>query len=109
LNPLYISDYLENFLISKITTFQLETGITWWYNIYYSESIAGPAKPIDCLNTCLNMQSRVCQFFVFNNGICFLGRYDVTNESLAPQSSGSVKLYAMNGSFIYLNLRIPLK
>lgn len=92
-----------------MTSFQSETGITWWSNIYYSESIAGPAKPIDCLNTCLNIQSRVCQFFVFNNGICFLGRYDFTNESLAPQTIGPVKLYTMNGSFIHLKFRGSVK
>ncbi len=92
-----------------MTSFELETGITWWSNIYYSESIADPAKPIDCLNTCLNMQSRVCQFFVLNNGICFLGRYDVTIGAVAPQTISPVKLYTMNGSFIHLKFKGSFK
>jgi hypothetical protein len=57
---------------------------TWKTNIYRSQNIGGyPADLMDCMNECLNIDSNFCYIFVFENGICYLGRKDFSNGTVA--------------------------
>ena len=57
--------------------------IFWDKNVYYSWYIDRPAQVLDCMNECVNVQRGVCQMFVFENGICYLGRKDFSNGTVA--------------------------
>jgi hypothetical protein len=98
LNKNYLlSDYLDYYLTSQVTSIQHATGIFWSSYIYSSRAIAGPAQPIDCLNTCLNIETGLCQFFVFANPICNLGQYGLIEQTVVAQSDGPVSIYIING------------
>ena len=68
--------------ISSVKTF---AGVFWEKNIYFSRNITGPSNSLDCLNECINVQVGVCQLFAFENGICYLGRADKTDGTVAEQ------------------------
>ena len=61
---------------------------TWKTYIYRSQMIGGyPADSIDCMNQCLNIDSNFCYVFVFEKGICYLGRKDFSNGTVAANYS----------------------
>jgi hypothetical protein len=80
-----------------MTTIQSLNGIVWQSSIYFSQLLTGPAQTADCANVCLNMETGICQYFVFKNGICYLGRSDITNGTVALSNS-SVTIYTLNGA-----------
>ena len=79
-----------------MTTVQSVNGILWQSGIYLSQLITGQAQPADCANVCLNLQAGICQFFVYKDGMCYLGRSDITNGTVA-QYNTSVPIYTLNG------------
>jgi hypothetical protein len=81
--------------VSSVKTF---AGILWQNNIYFSRKIAGPASPLDCLNECINVQVGFCHIFAFENGICYLGRADITNGTVAEQLT-DVTVYSISSKF----------
>ena len=87
-------------LIESVETFE---GIQWQRNIYFSRSIDGPAQPLDCMNECVNVQSGVCHLFVFENRICYLGREDITNGTVAVNLP-HVTVYALTGIPIFCTI-----
>ena len=87
-------------LIESVETFE---GIQWQRNIYFSRSIDGPAQPLDCMNECINVQAGVCQLFAFENGICYLGREDITNGTVAVNLP-HVTVYALTGIPIFCTI-----
>ena len=78
--------------VSSVKTFP---GVFWEKNIYFSRNITGPSDPLDCLNECINIQVGVCQVFAFENGICYLGRADITNGTVAEQLT-DVTVYSLS-------------
>ena len=83
-----------NTLMSKVRPV---SGIIWQLNIYASRFIPGPSDQLDCMNKCLNVESgSFCQLFVFQNGICHLGRSDVTNGAVSLNSSTEF-VYVLKG------------
>ena len=76
---------MEN-LITSIQTFD---GILWDKNIYFSRFLDGTAQVLDCMNECVYVQPGVCQMFAFENGICYLGRSDVTNGTVGNKPSNA--------------------
>ncbi len=91
-----VSDSFLQMMNALFTTFQSVNGIFWQPGIYFSQLITGHAQPTDCANVCLNIQTGICQFFVFSNGMCYLGRSDITNGTLS-QLNSSVIIYSLNG------------
>ena len=83
-------------LVTPVQTFD---GIFWDRNIYFSCRIDGPSEALDCMNECVNVQTGVCQLFVFQKGICYLGRADVTNGSVAAILS-NVTVYSVTSKLI---------
>jgi hypothetical protein len=61
-------------LISSAETF---SGIQFEKNVILSRRIEGPSTTLDCLNDCLNVVNTICQFFVFRDGVCYIGRNDI--------------------------------
>ena len=82
--------------VSAVKTF---AGVFWEKNIYFSRSISGPADTLDCLNECINVQVGVCQMFVFQNGICYLGRADKADGAVAEQLT-NVTVYSVSSKLI---------
>ena len=72
---------------------------TWKTNIYRSRNIGGfPADAIDCLNECMNIDYLVCNVFVFENGICYLGRRELSSGTVTATFT-SVTLYTLRSNF----------
>jgi hypothetical protein len=86
----FVSAYLENQMATIPTPVQTFGAILWDKSIYFSRYIDEPAQVIDCMNECLNVQPGVCQMFSFVNGICYLGRSDVTNGTMANILSNAI-------------------
>ena len=53
---------------------------------------------MDCLNECLNVQVGICQMFAFQNGICYLGRADKTDGTVAEKFT-NVIVYSVSSKF----------
>ncbi len=67
----------------------------WKAYIYRSQNIGGyPADSMDCMNECLNIDANYCYIFVFEKGICYLGRKDLSNGSVAANYT-SVTVYTV--------------
>jgi hypothetical protein len=84
---------------------------TWKTNIYRSRYIGGyPADAFDCMNECVNVDFNFCYVFVFEKGICYLGRKDLSNGSVAA-SFTSVTVYTLrsNSSLLALYVWSKLK
>jgi hypothetical protein len=90
---------LKNQLATLITPVQTFDGILWDKNIYFSRFILGPAQVLDCMNECVNVQPSVCQMFAFENGICYLGRSDITNGSVVNKPSNAT-VYSVTSKYI---------
>ena len=83
-------------------------GIFWEKNIYFSRNITGPSNSLDCLNECLNVQVGICQMFAFQNGICYLGRADKTDGTVAEQLT-NVIVYSVSSKFNNYTCRIIVR
>ncbi len=87
---------MKTYLATKLASVSTVLGIKWQTNIYSSRLMESPANLLDCLNECAFVQIGICQFFVFENGTCFLGRGDITNGTVA-QSDSKVTIYVIKG------------
>ncbi len=73
--------------------------IFWDKNVYYSRYIVRPTQHLDCMNECVNVQRGVCQMFVFENGICYLARSDITNGTVSNKPSNAT-VYSVTSMYI---------
>jgi hypothetical protein len=104
--PLFLA-YLRNQMSTLVTPVKTFDGIFWDRNIYFSRWINGPSEPLDCMNECINIQTGVCQLFVFDKGICYLGRADVTNGSVTNIVS-NVPVYSVTSKMIVINFMLHI-
>jgi hypothetical protein len=86
-------------LFTTVPTFDW---LLWDKNIYYSFYSDGPGSVFDCMNECVNIQPGVCHFFAFENGICYLGRFDITNGTVANKPSNTTLYSVSSKYFTYL-------
>ena len=87
---------MKNYLATKLASVSTVVGIKWQTNIYGSHLMQSPDNVLDCLNECAFVQIGVCQFFVYDNGTCYLGRRDITNGTVV-HSDSNVTLYTIKG------------
>jgi hypothetical protein len=84
-------------MVTTVKEFHTFEGVFWERNIYSSRPIETPAhQTLDCFNECVNAQAGICHFFVLENAICYLGRTDITNGTVAEQNS-NVTVYTVTG------------
>ena len=50
------------------------------------------------MNECANARFKVCHMFAFVSGVCYLGRTDVSNGTVANKPS-NVTIYSINGKW----------
>ncbi len=87
---------MKKALITKLAVVIPVAGIEWQANIYSSSLMESPANLLDCMNECAYVQIGICQFFVYDNGVCYLGRGDITNGSVAQYNS-QANVYTLKG------------
>lgn len=85
--------YLKYQMSTFINPKTLVTTTTWKANIYRSLAIGTyPVDEVDCMNQCLNVDFGSCFLFVYENGVCYLGRPELTTGSVTATFS-SVTIY----------------
>jgi hypothetical protein len=91
-NPI---DYLETQMSTLISSAETFPGIQFEKNVILSRRIEGPSTTLDCLNECVNVVNRICQFFVFRDGVCYIGRNDIEQNN--TQTFPIVTVYFVKG------------
>ena len=86
-------------MATQIVPVEISAGFYWKKHIYFSRMIDGPSKAIDCMNECLNVHT-TCQFFVFENGVCHLGKLSIAN-GIVDEDVDDVTIYAAIGKLTY--------
>ena len=100
LNYVSVIEFLENQLVSDFISVNIFPGISWFEYIYSTFTIDNPATILDCLNQCRNVQSAACQFFVYLNGTCFLGRSSISNGTVSGVPANTiVTIYFLSSMF----------
>ena len=90
------SGFLAHQMDTIILDIEIPAGFFWEKNIYLTQEMTTPADIKDCLNYCVNIDTENCDFFVFENGFCYMGNSNFTKGTLAAKLT-NITVYANTG------------
>ncbi len=67
-------------------------GIGWQKKIYNIIALKKHSSELDCVNFCLNLEKYKCNFFIMDQGKCFLGIIDMINGSILSDYEDANKI-----------------
>ena len=82
-------------------------GLLLHQNIYSNVTIESPATILDCMHLCMNVQSTVCEFFLYENETCYLGSAGVSDTPIKPLNVTTI--YAKLSKYLYPTYNTKIK